>query len=568
MMLTTFLRNHCYPDVARDDLKPDLRRLTRNGVLAWTVMTACIPLFAGQGTQTIWNATSGGSDTYGCGYDPATGGTIRNQSTQAYVAVGTSVGAAFDNLSNTRVTANGTTITFGTGSGYTPSAADKGIFIHCISGCSTARDYEVTSTGSNTWGVDNSLFCVGCNPMVFIAGGACSSVAGMLSHSQFVANRLTHRFEFNNPQIINAAISVGTSGMTAPVAAHITGYYQNWDDLATCAIDPTQTICANRPTITVNGAVDGFDVFTPLLFENFILDGNGTTRGLIGINACGTNLTSCNVLNQDVQFGLINVEVKNFSYTGVVCGGHNGPCGAMAIQVHDNCQVANANSIANYIVYDYGGYLTQSYFNNPLNGCRDVAYGAVATLGDLDYNIFMGGTGTNHCLTQDEGIATLQIENNDFYGCGSAGYYAQDGAFSEPAMALSSAMNNIFVNNVGYAFNFSGSGQGSWILTWNNPEWQNWYFGNNSGGNQVLNMSLKAADVCPASPCGVLSTGNPFNGPTANPVDMSLNYAIGQGITAQRSAWPQNWFFVGLSSVNSYPSYGAIAQASLMTSSF
>lgn len=440
-------------------------------------------LVYGQLPSTIdWDVRTTGSDTNGGGFNTVAAGTDRSQQNAAQVTI--------DNVTIT-ATCNAAVITFT--AGYTATAADVGNVVNIITSSggtpATAGRYSISSQTATTWTLDRTTGAVTTTITSAKMGGSFATIAAALAAysvgDQDIWVKLgsyTITVTLTTPAVVNTAFR-----------NRLYGYNVSHND------NPTG---ANRPTITTNGAIvgitntaDGWDI------ANFIIDGNGGTRGTNGVLSQGNVVT------------FYNLEIKNFANGGFVANAASRRI-IKSLEVHNN-NVTGGTAGIELFSSSVNWVINCWVHDNPKIG-----------IGEDQQNVISGNLITNNTGATSDGVfmstGSSMVDDNTIYGNGGNGINSPSGFVG----AATSIRNNILAKNGGFGINLSTNTRPDVAVFHPNAYWSN-----TSGATNKLNTT--AADVLIS---GTAPTNDPFTNAAGS--DWTLNNNAGAGALLRGTAEP------------------------------
>lgn len=215
---------------------------------------------------TVVEVRTTGDDTFGGGFDSASGGTDRSQQTSAQVVIDNSVITA---------TCTTTVITF-TGNTYTVLAGDKGNIVNMISGTSlTPGRYAISSVSAGlngTWTLDHSTGMGGANVTSAKMGG-CLLSPGLASG--FIVNgNIVYIQNVGADGASVYSVTSASGGVAAgTISSAVNAYFQGFTGTRSLGnTDARPTIQLNVATATMFTLGSGTGVI-----QNVIFDANNQT---------------------------------------------------------------------------------------------------------------------------------------------------------------------------------------------------------------------------------------------------------------------------------------------------
>jgi len=422
--------------------------------------------------NTVWEVRTAGLDTNGGGF--VTGASGSDYSQQDAKNSGGADGSTTDAVANGTTTITSATANFGT------TIVGNIIYLQGGSGGLAAGWYEVTARASTTSITIDRNVAAGTGITMNI-GGALITIGQALTNMT-VAEHICY-------------VKVGTYNLTTALAtsvggatffnSRLTGYNTTRGDAPTGA---------SRPTIATNGnAINALNIaHQGWVVSNFIIDGAGASRGLIGVNISA------------LYSAIVNCKVKDFDTRGMLVP-------ALADSIIDRCEVTACTQ----------GIRTGGQFaivNSVIHANTGVGIDAIAsTLAYIDRCVIANNSGAS-----SDGISGIvlgvSIRNCTIYGNGRDGIrntnpYANLGCVIQ---------NNLLVSNGGYGLNLSAVRSSV-----SYPEFAyNAFYNNTSGARN--NVLAGAGDVT--------LTADPFTNAAGG--DFSLNTTAGGGAAARAVGFP------------------------------
>jgi len=364
------------------------------------------------------------------------------------------------------------------------AAVDIGNFVKITAGTGfTTGVYRITAQDGTYWTLDRSAGTVGSTGGTYAMGGARLTIASAWADA-IADNSVWVRLATYN---ISATLAPTVGGSN--YLSRLIGYGTQRGD------DGRPTITTNNNAINaINPSQAGWKVV------NFIIDGSGSTKGLIGVNNTASYNSLINVKVTGFANEGINNPGYNFSMLGVEvtgCGGTNGAidCGGNGVRLwnvycHDNTATGAYNISTQCVI-------TESIFKSNSGASSD-------GLSSVSYN--------------------ATIHRTIIYGNGRDGIRWAGGEYLLGGI-ISSVRNNIIMNNGGYGQNHQ-TAPGTGVFR-NFPSCDyNAYYNNTSGA--LNNMAHGPHDV--------ILTGDPFVDAAGG--DFRLNNTAGAGAACRAAGFP------------------------------
>jgi hypothetical protein len=430
--------------------------------------------------KTAWDVQTGGSDLNGGGFDTSrtSPAVDRSQSAAPYLTFdGTGCTASGTNATPTVLTISGCN--------PAPSEADVGNVINITGGDHfVAGRYAITAQSGSTWTLDrNATDGTAATAMTGCMGGALATVSTAVGMFAAAAGGVAD---------MTIYVKSGTYGPYGNISASVASsqsYNRLAGYLATHGDAPSG---ADRPVIqfTTGGGGNGFSVGASTggwIYENLILDGNGTNTVIISASNTASLLANTTIRNSTANCFLStgSVGMSRSEVTG--CNGSYAISGGTGFYFY-NWLHDNSNSIATVTTSGYGGTFVGNLFTNNSGG---------------------QGLRVN---------APLIITNNTFYRQGKAAVYMLS---STPFFAV---YNNLFACSGTYAIDSASSPvqtSYSWVDF-------NAYHANTSGTTHFL--ALGSHDVNLGASGTACDTNSPFVAAVPSGAgDWTLNNIAGAG---------------------------------------
>lgn len=423
----------------------------------------------------VWEVRTAGLDTNGGGFVAGAAGTDYSQQDAK--------NTAGSNISTTDAVAVGTGVITSATAAFTSAIVGNIIYLQGGTGALAAGWYQVTVfTSSTSITVDRN---------VAAGTGITMNIGGALLT---IGQALTNMTVANN----TAWVKVGTYNITSALATGVggSGTFNN-RLIGYNATRGDEPLGANRPTVATNGnAINGFNMaHDGWEVRNFIFDGAGASRGLIGLNITA-------------QYPIVhNVKVKDFDTRGVYAATN-----MVLFSEGEITACSEGMRIA-----------TQNTRIAVVNSCIHANTGP-GVVCDADSN---GITFTRTAILNNSGASSDGLSLGTAYavrvlGCTLYGN-GRDGIRATAAYAQigSQVSNNLIVGNGGYGINYSS------------------VRASNFGGfnyNAFYNNTSGARNVILAGPNDVTLTADPFTNAAGG--DFSLNTTAGGGAAARAVGFP------------------------------
>ena len=368
-----------------------------------------LPSFAVIGPDVIWEVTTGGSDTNGCGFEEGASGTDHTYPTSTPVS---RTDIVIDAVTNTNITSASDNF----------ASDDVGNVINITSGTGfTLGRYTIDSVAAGVATLDRAVGTVGSTGGNGTDGGSCASLGEVISDF-VIDNRVwiksgTYTITSNSTNVSGGKIDLNPQASSERFQ-RIGGYNSTRGDLTGAFSD-----IANRPVIQYQSSLtpSGDMIFTDqsgYVISDLVLDANGETSG-------------DNLFEAGGQTYLVNVKIIG------------GPIN-IAFQKSAAFNVYSTNSNTFGVFSSSDNVLNNVYVDNPAT-----------------YGITLGETGRCfRCIVNEAGTDSFVLDGGIYIYCTSYnptsdGYFVDDGGST---VAVSYLISSIAENSGGWGIQCDTTG--------------------------------------------------------------------------------------------------------------